>query len=184
VLRKSGGVDRPRHTAPTRSADPARIKELERRNYQICENLKQRLVAGIKIDSCHSVDHLMRLPDTTNFMTDKKLKKGYQPGNRPARIVQWHPERVYELEELRSHPLPDDLAPTISGTEIDIEGALRIESLDALRDTYGIADWALLNVMYGDNVEVLHQKHREIGHRVDDGPYPGHRSEARYAVLT
>jgi hypothetical protein len=88
--------------------DPARIKELERRNYQICQSLKLRLRAGIKIDSCHSVDHLMRLPDTTNFMTEQKLKKGYPPGNRPACIIEWHPERVYKLAELAGHVLPDE----------------------------------------------------------------------------
>jgi hypothetical protein len=70
----------------------------------------------LKIDSCHSVDHLMRLPDTTNFLTEKKLKKGCPPGDRPARIVEWHPEHVYRLAELAWQALPDEATAESGGT--------------------------------------------------------------------
>lgn len=81
--------------------EAAMIAELKRRNYAICLSLTGRLTGtGAKIDSCHSVDHLMRLPGSINFLTQKKIDKGYPPGDRPARIVMWHPERIYKLDEL------------------------------------------------------------------------------------
>jgi P4 family phage/plasmid primase-like protien len=88
------------------------VAELESRNLAICQSLRQGLRSadvtvatsddspGVKIDKCHSADHLMRLPDAVNFLTEKKRKKGYPPGDRRARIVDWHPERVYKLEDL------------------------------------------------------------------------------------
>jgi P4 family phage/plasmid primase-like protien len=83
-----------------------RLAELEQRNRAISESLNKRLEGtGLKADTCHSADHLMRLPETTNFLTEKKRKKGYPEGNRLASIVEWHPERVYRLEDL----------PTVSG---------------------------------------------------------------------
>ena len=65
--------------------DPARITELESRNLAISESISERLKStGVKIDTCHSADHLMRLPETTNFLTEKKRGKGYPEGNRRA----------------------------------------------------------------------------------------------------
>jgi hypothetical protein len=121
-------------------ADLERIGELERRNYRICQSLKERLSPGIKIDSCHSIDHLMRLPETTNFLTEKKLKKGYPPGNRPARIVEWHPELVYRLDDLPSEALPDDGnyestgAPEHEGTDATIVDVWKDRRFAALSD--------------------------------------------------
>ena len=87
----------------------ALITELERRNYAISESMRVRLAGvGIKVDSCHSADHLMRLPGTTNCLTAKKRNKGYPEGDRPALIVEWHPECVYRLEELPSCSLPNE----------------------------------------------------------------------------
>src|SRR5712692_9568926 len=86
-----------------------RLAELERRNRAISESLNKRLEGtGLKADTCHSADHLLRLAGTTNFVTKKKLAKGYPPGNRPARIVAWNPERVYTLEELPSCSGPNE----------------------------------------------------------------------------
>ena len=91
------------------NGNPALITELERRNFAISESMRKRLAnAGIKVDSCHSAEHLMRLPNTTNFLTGVKRKKGYPDGNRPAHIVDWHPERVYKLTDLPSCILPDE----------------------------------------------------------------------------
>ncbi len=94
------------------NGDTALIAELEKRNYAISESMRKRLKGtGVKVDSCHSAEHLMRLPDTTNFMTAAKRKKGYPEGNRPAHIVEWHPERVHRLIDLPACPLPDENRP-------------------------------------------------------------------------
>jgi Primase C terminal 2 (PriCT-2) len=81
--------------------DPAHITEFESRNLAISQSLNNRLCgSGVIADKCHTADHLMRLPGTTNFLTEKKRSHGYPQGDRPARIVDWHPDRVYKLEEL------------------------------------------------------------------------------------
>jgi P4 family phage/plasmid primase-like protien len=104
------------------SGEPARIAELKRRNYAICLTLTERLAGtGAKIDSCHSVDHLMRLPGTINFLTQKKIAKGYPPGDRPARIVEWNPERVYKLDDLPAADLNDRREAGTSKAEIPID---------------------------------------------------------------
>jgi P4 family phage/plasmid primase-like protien len=88
------------------------IAELESRNLAISESIAKRLKAvavivttsddepGVKIDRCHSAEHLMRLPGPINFLTERKRKKGYPEGDRRARIVYWHPECIYKLDEL------------------------------------------------------------------------------------
>lgn len=110
IVDSGNGLQAYKFIAPYQiNGDPANIAEIERRNYAICQNLMECLNGcGAKIDSCHSVDHLMRLPGTTNFLTAKKQAKGYPEGNRVARIVEWHPERVYNLKELPSNPLPNE----------------------------------------------------------------------------
>jgi hypothetical protein len=98
------------------------ISELKRHNYAICRTLTERLAGtGAKIDSCHSVDHLMRLPGTINFLTQKKIDKGYPPGDRPARIVAWHPERVYKLDELPAADPNDRREVDSSKIEVTID---------------------------------------------------------------
>ena len=121
----------------------------------------------------------MRLPGTTNFMTDKKLAKGYPPGDRPACIVDWHPERTYSVECFA----PAGSRIAVDHDSIVVAGAEGIESLARL-DDYGVPAWAKLNIEYGQDVERLHGEHAKVGHRIDQGPYPGKRSEARYAALT
>ncbi len=78
--------------------DPQKLKEFESRNLAISKSLTARLKAagtavavndndpGVKIDKCHSADHLMRLPGTINFLTAKKRVKGYPEGDRPGAI--------------------------------------------------------------------------------------------------
>ncbi len=86
---------------PYRINGEAGIAELRRRNLAISQSLNKKLEGTeTGADSCHSADHLMRLPGTINFLTAKKLKKGYPPGERTARIIDWHPKRIYKLEDL------------------------------------------------------------------------------------
>jgi hypothetical protein len=84
-------------------AGEADIAKQEAVNRAINESLNAKLASvDVKADSCHSVDHLMRAPGTTNFMTAKKREKGYPEGDRPARIVDWNPEHVYPITDLPS----------------------------------------------------------------------------------
>jgi hypothetical protein len=81
--------------------DSTAITALEAANKAISASVNKRLEGtGLSADTCHSADHLMRLPGSTNFLTAKKRSFGYPEGDRPARIVDWHPERVYKLEDL------------------------------------------------------------------------------------
>jgi P4 family phage/plasmid primase-like protien len=85
-----------------------RLAALEAANKAISASVNKRLEGtGLSADACHSADHLMRLPGTTNFLTTKKRSFGYPEGDRPARIIDWHPEHIYKLEDL----------PTTNGDE-------------------------------------------------------------------
>jgi hypothetical protein len=82
-------------------SDSAAIMALEAANKAISASVNKRLEGtGLSADTCHSADHLMRLPGPMNFLTAKKRSFGYPEGDRPARIVDWHPERTYKLEDL------------------------------------------------------------------------------------
>ena len=74
--------------------------------------------------------------------------------------------------------------PLRAGGQIVVIGeSVSLSSLDVLCDQYKVADWALLNAQYGNDVLQLHAHHVAIGHRVEEGPYKGNRSDARYAFL-
>ena len=86
---------------------------------------------GLRADKVHSVDHLMRLPGSTNFMTKSKREKGYPEGERLARIVEWHPEHVYRLLDLPTLP---EVAPSFPFfNEFGYEIASRFNSKDVTR---------------------------------------------------
>ena len=48
-------------------------------------NQESSLIALSVPDKTFSLDHLMRLPDAVNVLTEEKAKKGYPPGNQLAR---------------------------------------------------------------------------------------------------
>jgi len=93
--------------------EPASEQEqVERRNKHLADVLNG--------DRCHSIDHLMRLPDAVNVLTTKKLEeKQYAPGNRTARIVDWNPERRYSLSEFEA-AAPQAVAATADKPAIKI----------------------------------------------------------------
>jgi hypothetical protein len=85
------------------TGDPLRFSEFERYTRQLCIDFETP-------DSCFTVDHLLALPGTIKLATEKKLGKGYPPGDRPARIVEWHPERRYKLEDFPAAPPIEEAA--------------------------------------------------------------------------
>jgi hypothetical protein len=109
--------------------DAARYHEFERSTRRLCEDFDTP-------DSCFTVDHLLALPGTMKRETGKKLGKGYPPGDRPARIVQWHPERRYKLEDFPAAPPIETSAKSNEGPcpPFDSETDARIAALpDDLR---------------------------------------------------
>jgi hypothetical protein len=108
------------------------VAKVEAANRAINESLNARLIeVGVKADSCWSIDHLMRAPGTTNFMTAKKREKGYPEGDRPSRVVAWHPELVYNIEDL-----PKIAAPINDGprpTEPSADDSVPFTTLDDIR---------------------------------------------------
>lgn len=119
------------------------IDKLEAANRAINESLNARLTnSGTVADSCHSIEHLMRAPGTTNFMTVKKRAKGYPEGDRPSRIVDWHPERIYDIEQLpkvvkpklTAEPPPsDDASPSILSLSDDRLAAVAPDVMEIIR---------------------------------------------------
>jgi hypothetical protein len=114
---------------------PDRLAALEAANKALNESVNQRLEGTrLRADKCHSADHLMRLPGTTNFLTAKKRSHGYPEGDRPARIVLWRPERVYKLEELRAvnDEKKRDTATQRAGKDDDGAGSITPDQLKEL----------------------------------------------------
>jgi Mesyanzhinovviridae DNA primase len=83
-------------------------------------------------DSCHSIEHLMRLVGTRNLPNQKKREeKGRVPAL--AAQVEWHPDRVYGIGEFEK--APEVAAATSVGAKpvvtIDAANVVRVQDLDA-----------------------------------------------------
>ncbi|GMV27828.1 MAG: hypothetical protein AMXMBFR58_38590 [Phycisphaerae bacterium] len=63
-------------------------------------NLQLEVVFGA--DHCHNIDRIMRLPGTVNWPDSKKKAKGRTAAL--AEVVEWHPERAYELGQFTKAP--------------------------------------------------------------------------------
>lgn len=114
--------------------DPAKLADLESRNLAISQSMAKRLEGtGIKVDACHSADHLMRLPGSTNFLTARKRdEKHYPEGDRPVRIVIWRPELVYKLEDLPAVGANKSSGDRILGSGDDGRGSITSDQLKAM----------------------------------------------------
>lgn len=65
-------------------------------------NLQLEVLFGA--DSCHNVDRILRLPGTVNRPDAKKRAKGRVEAL--AEVVEWHPERVYDVAQFAKAPVP------------------------------------------------------------------------------
>jgi Family of unknown function (DUF5906) len=79
---------------------------------------------------------------STKAATAKKLEKGYPEGDRPTRIVEWHPKRIYDIEELpkvavepkpTAEPPPADDSPSITSLDDQRLDAVSPEVMTILR---------------------------------------------------
>lgn len=60
----------------------------------------KQLEVDFDADACHNIDRIMRLPGTINYPKEaKRTAKGQRPAL--AEVVEWHPERVYSLDQFQ-----------------------------------------------------------------------------------
>lgn len=109
------------------NGDLSTAKEVELYNIQLAE-----VLGG---DSCHSIEHLMRLPGTTNLPTSTKRKRGRKPAQ--AVVEVYRPERVYSLRQFQKANVPE-AGESYRCSEPPEDWQLsRLESIDEL-DQYGV----------------------------------------------
>jgi hypothetical protein len=68
-----------------------------------------RLEGLFGADACHNIDRIARLPGTLNRPDAKKRERGRVEAQ--AKVVEWHPERVFDLSQFSKAPLnPQQMA--------------------------------------------------------------------------
>lgn len=70
--------------------------------YEDAKRYNQQLEIEFGADNCHNVDRIMRLPGSLNRPDKKKREKGRQVAL--AKVVEWVPERVYDLSQFLQAP--------------------------------------------------------------------------------
>jgi len=100
-------------------------------------------------DSCHSVDHVMRLPGTLNRPNAKKRKRGQQLAL--AQVVEWHPERVYDLAQFTKAPAVQGPASEGFTTHrIQVPGNIpRLNDVEDLGDD--VSDYCKMLIVQGED---------------------------------
>jgi hypothetical protein len=163
--------------------DEAKAEDAERYNRQ--------LIADLDGDAgTHNADRIMRCPYTVNLPNVKKRGKGREVAL--AEIIDdnmaRHPLSAFkqaapvDKPEEAAGATARTLAVKIERSAVAWDHLPRIQSLDEL-DRWDVDYWARMNIVHGDNVAYLHECHVSIGHRELDGPYPGGRSDALWAVV-
>lgn len=61
------------------------------------ERYSEALVKRLGADHTQDICRIFRLPGSTNHLNAKKLAQGWTPA--PTRLLEWHPERRYELSD-------------------------------------------------------------------------------------
>lgn len=99
------------------------------------EQYNRAIELALEGDSCHSIDHVMRLPGSVNWPNAKKAKKGRVPAR--AEVVEWVPERLYDLAAFKKAPPkegrrgeastaePIEAKPTASLDQLSLDARLR-----------------------------------------------------------
>ena len=145
--------------AQTVRGNEARWIELEAYNQQIA--------VALQADKCHNIDRIMRLPGTVNVPDERKRRKGRRAAL--ARVVEHHPDRVYDLSRFTPAPrvqMPGSMGSGVS--PVKISGNLgRLKSVDDLPDT--VPQRTKMLIVQGDDPD-------------DPTKYPS-RSEALWAVV-
>lgn len=115
-------------------------------------NLQIERILGA--DNCHDVSRILRLPGTINQPDVKKQKKGRVPAL--AEVVEWHDDRVYDIEQFVKAPMVQSSSGTSStpgvGNAPRIKAPANISRLghiDELGD--GVSDSVKVYIVQGCN---------------------------------
>lgn len=132
------------------------VKPLEvRGNRELIEEAKlynRQLENVFGGDSCHSVDHLMRLPGTVNIpRSKKKIQKGQKPA---LASVVWFEDSSYDIGAFTKAPKIQDMSVggSTGDLTVEISGNIRQEiDLDTLPDT--VSGRVRVAIVQGSNDE-------------------------------
>ena len=64
----------------------------------------QRIAKAFGADACHNADRIMRLPGTINVLGKTKINAGRKPAL--AETVEFHEDRIYDIEDFPPEPEP------------------------------------------------------------------------------
>lgn len=95
--------------------------------YEEAKLYNKKLEQLLEGDNCHNVDRIMRLPGTVNRPDKRKRAKGRVPAL--AEVVEWHAERVYDLDQFEKAPAVQSSSPP--AIEYDTSSVERVGDLDA-----------------------------------------------------
>lgn len=117
--------------------------------YEEAKRYNLQLELRFGADSCHSIDHIMRLPGTLNRPDAKKKRNGRELI--AAEVIEWR-DHVYPLDEFEKAPLlrATPHAPTATPehvVDIDRDNVPRIDNLGDLPK--GVRDSARLVISQG-----------------------------------
>ena len=154
----------------TLPGDKESADEFARYNWQLALDLKGDATA-------RDVSRIMRLPHTKNIPNAGKVAKGRKP--MWAEVIS-STDSTVSIDKFTKAPpptnavTPEGQRPRLERASID-DGKVSVgwlKSIDDLRPD--VKNHARLSIMHGDNLQHLHDCHKEIGHRLDAGPYESH----------
>lgn len=99
-------------------------------DYEDAALYNKRLEDVLGGDSCHSIEHLMRLAGTINRPNEKKIvEKGRTA--RLAELIEWHADRVYGIGEFEKAPAVAAPSSGAKAISIDTANVVSVQDLDA-----------------------------------------------------
>lgn len=108
---------------------PERVNGDEGRAIEL-EAYNQQIAVQLGADPCHNLDRILRLPGSINVPDAKKRKRGRETAL--AELVEWHPERIYTLDDFTPAPPIQMKGRTNSG--VKLSGNLPKADVESLPD--------------------------------------------------
>jgi len=116
--------------------------------YEEAKRYNMQLELLFSADHCHNVDRIMRLPGTVNRPDKKKRAKGRKEVL--AELIEWHEDRVYELESFKQSPAAD--APAPQAVSVNAEAVERLADVNDPR-LDRVSDLAKVVIVQGRDPE-------------------------------
>jgi hypothetical protein len=104
-------------------------------------------------DACHNIDRIMRLPGTVNWPSKKKRAKGRRPIL--AKLVEFHPERVYPISRFTPAQAVQSGDAGFAGHQVKVSGNVkRLRDVHELDDLvpdkdHLVPDWCKVLIVQG-----------------------------------